>query len=353
MHSEARQPRPSRHPAFLCLSTRPLHMDIDSRAGDHSPVLAFLGPAGTYSHQAAYDRFAETVHYQARTTISEVLHDVGASAQLGLLPQENSTFGIVMETYDSMRSSEVGKSKWVRGAVTLSIEHCLVVRRGKTLRDIKRVLSHEQGLGQCRQFLAVHLPAARLISVASTAAAAEAVSKQADDTGDGAAICSKICVRLFADLEILREGIQDEQDNFTRFYIIANDASSPLPNTWSDGIRERNALIRLEVLQDCSESQGRRAPVTVTISGLLAALGLAVARIDRRPSTSGPREQFGSVYFVEVMDTERLDSSQPSSQHTAKVGNTSTGLSPWKERVFDAVTRVVESGGCADLLGTW
>jgi len=143
------------------------------------------------------------------------------------------------------------------------------------------------------------------------------------------------------------------KDHTTRAYIIANDASSPLPNAWSDGIRERNALIRLEVLQDCSESQGRRAPVTVTISGLLAALDLAVVRIDRRPSTSGPREQFGSVYFVEVMDTEGLDSSQPSSQQTARVGNASTGLSPWKGRVIDAVRRVVESGGCADLLGTW
>jgi len=141
------------------------------------------------------------------------------------------------------------------------------------------------------------------------------------------------------------------KDNFTRFYIIANDASSSLPNTWSDGIEERNALIRVEVLQGCSESQGRRAPATVTISGLLAVLGLPVVRIDRRPSTSGPREQFGSVYFVEATDTERLDSSQPSSQHTPKVG--STGLSPWKERVFGALTRVVESGGCADLLGTW
>jgi len=282
---------------------------------------------------------------------ADVFHDVGSLAQLGLVPQENSTFGIVMETYDSMRSSEVGKSKWVRGAVTLSIEHCLVVPRGKTLRDIKRVLSHEQGLGQCRQFLAAHLPAARLVSVASTAAAAEVVSKQTDDAGDSAAICSKICVQLFANLEILREGIQDEQDNFTRFYIIANDASSPLPNTWSDGVKEHNALIRLEVSQDCSEPRDRHAPVTMTISGLLATLGLPIVRIDRRPSTSGPREQFGSVYFVEATDTKRPDGSQPSSEHAAKVG--STGLSPWKERVLGAVTRVVESGGCVDLLGTW
>ena len=48
------------------------------------------------------------------------------------------------ETYDLLRSSDVGESKWIRGAVALPIQHCLVVRRGKTLRDIKKVLSHEQ-----------------------------------------------------------------------------------------------------------------------------------------------------------------------------------------------------------------
>jgi prephenate dehydratase len=63
---------------------------------------------------------------------------------LALLPQENSIFGIVTETYDLLRSSELGENKWIRGAVTLSVQHCLIVRRGKTMRDIKRVLSHEQ-----------------------------------------------------------------------------------------------------------------------------------------------------------------------------------------------------------------
>jgi prephenate dehydratase len=75
---------------------------------------------------------------------ADVFHSVGPSAQLALLPQENSIFGIVTETYDLLRCSDVGESKWIRGAVTLSVRHCLVVRRGKTIRDVKRVLSHEQ-----------------------------------------------------------------------------------------------------------------------------------------------------------------------------------------------------------------
>jgi prephenate dehydratase len=79
-----------------------------------------------------------------QTVSADAFHSVGPTTHLALLPQENSIFGTVTETYDLMRSSTVGESKWIRGAVTLSVQHCLVVRRGKTLPEIKKVLSHEQ-----------------------------------------------------------------------------------------------------------------------------------------------------------------------------------------------------------------
>jgi hypothetical protein len=144
------------------------------------------------------------------------------------------------------------------------------------------------------------------------------------------------------------------KDNFTRFYILANDPSSPLPNTLDERIEERNALIRLEVLPR-TESQG--APVT--IADLLVVLRLPVERVDRRPSTSVPRERFGSVYFVEVMDNERSDGprslpqQQPLLRHAGEAETTGTNVSLWKEKVRCAIARVVERGGRADLLGTW
>jgi len=313
------------------------------------PILAFLGPSGTYSHQAAYDRFAETVHYCAQDTISDAFHSVGPTTHLALLPQENSIFGTVTETYDLMRSPTVGESKWIRGAVTLSVQHCLVVRCGKTLPEIKKVLSHEQALGQCQQFIATHLPAAQPVFVASTAAAAEAVSKQPDAT-NSAAICSKVCLQLFADLEILHEGIQNERHNCTRFYIVANHPSSPLPNTPHEGRGECNALIRLEPQRPASSAAPQNSAETVT--DLLAALRLPAVRIDRRPSSSSAQgEPFGSVYFVEVIDdNERADASQPSSQHPS--GDPGQ-LSSWTDKVRGAIARVADCGGRADLLGTW
>jgi prephenate dehydratase len=79
------------------------------------------------------------------TARADAFRSVDPSAgSLALLPQENSIFGAVTETYDLLRSPELGESKWIRGAVTLSVQHCLLVRRGKTMRDVKRVLSHEQ-----------------------------------------------------------------------------------------------------------------------------------------------------------------------------------------------------------------
>jgi hypothetical protein len=105
----------------------------------------------------------------------------------------------------------------------------------------------------------------------------------------------------------------------------------------------------VEVLLQKAEVQGAR----VTISDLLAALRLPAVRMDRRPSTSVPRDQFGSVYLVEVMDDDeqRSDGSRPSESCTGKVGI--TGLPSWRARVLGAIARVVESGGRASLLGTW
>ena len=130
-------------------------------------------------------------------------------------------------------------------------------------------------------------------------------------------------------------------ENFTRFYILANRPSSPLPNTRHDGPGEFNALIRLELQQKVATSQDSPH---LTVTDLLSALCLPAVRIDRRPSLQ--HELFGSVYLVEVVDDE---ASRPSQ----RVGEEDGLLSPWKERVLDAIARVVAQGGRADLLGTW
>ena len=76
---------------------------------------------------------------------SDVYESVrSAQCPVGLIPQENSIHGIVIEAYDILRGPDVGREVFVRGEVTLGIQHCLITRKGVALKDIKRVLSHEQ-----------------------------------------------------------------------------------------------------------------------------------------------------------------------------------------------------------------
>src|SRR5690606_4912503 len=102
-----------------------------------------------------------------------------------------------------------------RGEVVLEINHCLL-GRAPGLGTVERVYSHPQALGQCRGWLAKHLPRAQLVQTSSTAAAMR--EAQADPTA--AALGSGLCAELYG-LTLLRERVQDRPENATRFGIIA------------------------------------------------------------------------------------------------------------------------------------
>ena len=69
---------------------------------------------------------------------------VSEEVPFAVIPQENSTYGVVVDTYDTLRDPEAGQSIFVRGELTLAVKHCLVVRSGVKLENIQRVMSHEQ-----------------------------------------------------------------------------------------------------------------------------------------------------------------------------------------------------------------
>ncbi|KAJ7694141.1 Prephenate dehydratase-domain-containing protein [Mycena rosella] len=280
-------------------------------------TVAFLGPLGTYSHQAAYDRFGSSVEYHESGTITDVFEAVASkTAHAGVVPQENSIFGSVIETYDTLRRQNVPA---IRGEIVLEVQHCLLARRGVKHEDIRYIKSHEQALGQCRGFLAQNFPNASLEKVASTAAAAEAVLT----SPDSAAICSKLCATVFDGLEILFEGIQDRNSNFTRFYVLSTTLDSELPPST---LGQTRCLVRL--------SWGAENKPSPSIAQLLTALGLSVSRLDRRPQLDGTLP-FRDVYFAEL----------------AREDGGANG--PWMPHIERAIERVRESGGKAELLGIW
>ncbi|KAI0639792.1 PDT-domain-containing protein [Trametes polyzona] len=310
------------------------------------PRLAFLGPPGSYSHQCALDRFETSVQYAEQSNISEVFSAVSPDIPFAVIPQENSVYGSVIDTYDSLRYPAAGESVFVRGELTLAVKHCLVVRKGVQLEDIQRVISHEQALGQCSRFLTKALPGVPRVKVPSTSAAAQSVlyCGEGTDEPETAAICSAKCAELFDGLEILYKDIQNEASNTTRFFILANSLDSRLPGGQREPRRQR-ALIRIS--NPPPQRQRDETPLpnrllhTVT-STLMTTFGCAALRIDRRPSlTDVP---FDDVYFVEVGDvTLPVLSAQASKSYEAE----------WLERVQGGIDRIRAAGGDATILGLW
>ncbi|EIE83471.1 hypothetical protein G6F46_003674 [Rhizopus delemar] len=233
--------------------------------------IAYLGPSGTFSHQAAYNRFGDSVAYVPQKQISDVFDAVEkGQTTYGIIPFENSTFGTVVETLDRFISSTVR----VRAETYLTVHQCLL--SNSKLDKITKVYSHPQGLGQTQKWLSAHIPNARRITVKSTAEAAE---KAALETG-AAAVCSEICAELYG-LETIESNIEDGSANKTRFLIIGTASDSPTQDdhtliTFTVDHRQPGALCDgLKVFKD---------------------YGLNLFKIDSRPSGQRP---WHYVFFVE------------------------------------------------------
>ncbi|KAH7911945.1 Prephenate dehydratase-domain-containing protein [Hygrophoropsis aurantiaca] len=302
-------------------------------AASEKPTIAYLGPQGTYSHQAAYDRFGDLVCYEAKQTITDVFSSLSSDLPLALIPYENSIYGAVVETCNLLRYSAAGHQVFIRGDTTLCIQHCLIARPGVKLEDIQYVLSHEQALGQCKAFLEKYLPRATLVTTDSTASAALALLSGYEnlDPLKCSAICSQVVLSMW-NLSLISKNIQDEHINFTRFYILSWGANIKVPSITHD-LPPSHALFRISHLVNPANIP----PQPQNLTCLLNALGLRVSQVDRRPSTySIP---FHDVFFIETVREEGILNGKEGSS--------------WGEQVQRAVTRVEKAGGEICVLGTW
>ncbi|PCH33771.1 PDT-domain-containing protein [Wolfiporia cocos MD-104 SS10] len=311
------------------------------------PKLAFLGPLGSHSYQCARSGFKDGVEYVEKPTIADVFNAISSEIPFGLLPQENSVYGTVTETYNLLRMPEVGKDKFIRGELMLKIRHSLVVRRGVKLEDVTRVLSHEQALGQCARFLSKTLPSATRVRTPSTSAAAQMLLSDDEESGRSAAICSALCVTTFDGLEILQEDVQDSLTNQTRFYVLANSLHTPLPSAFQIP-PPQHALVRIALKPKSADTDADLPPrnrlVHLVTSTLLTTFGLPTTRIDRRPSLSD--EPFEDVYIIELEDC--IGAASYESPQSYAVLDTKI----WK-RMAAGVERVEATGGEACVLGVW
>lgn len=180
--------------------------------------VAFLGPNGTFSHQAASRQFGAQVDLVPVTTMREVftLTERG-DTHFGVVPVENTIEGPVTVTFDALIETEVT----ICSEIKLEIAQHLMSRTGR-LEDIQRVASHPQPLAQCRGWLESNLHGVETVETTSTASAAQLA--HADEKV--ASIGSEVTADVY-DLVTIASNIQDHQGNTTRFLVIGRETPAP------------------------------------------------------------------------------------------------------------------------------
>jgi chorismate mutase/prephenate dehydratase len=185
-------------------------------------TVAFQGEIGAYSEEACFHFFGPTVHVKPRETLDEVFNAVEqGDVQYSVVPVENSLEGSISRVYDLFLNSTVK----VCGEIELRIVHCLIANPSASLDTIKRVYSHPQALGQSQAFLK-HLNA-ELVSTYDTAGSVKLIKEQ--NITDGAAVASARAAEIYG-MKILAREIEDNPNNFTRFFILSREDSPPTGN---------------------------------------------------------------------------------------------------------------------------
>lgn len=200
------------HPAIEAIF---LEIFAVSRNLEKPEKVAYLGPEGTFTHQAAESRFGAMSEYLSMSSISAVFKAVQAGrAKFGVVPIESRQDGVVGETLDLLAATPMN----IVAELYMPI-HMAFATRCQHLSSIKKIYSKDKGFGQCREFLAEHgfENGVELIPVESTAKAA--IMAASED--NAAAICSHIAAKLY-DVPTMFENIEDVLNNSTRFVILSD-----------------------------------------------------------------------------------------------------------------------------------
>lgn len=310
-------------------------------------VIAYLGPPSSYTHQAAVDSFATKKYkLEAQGCIADVFCAVqDSSATFGVVPFENSSNGPVVTTLDFLIDRvEEFPEVHVCGEAYMDVRHCLLGHvplnppheerdtlsphssgsatptktkpnprepRSKPLTNLKhiqRVYSHPQAFGQCEAFLSVYLRGVERREVSSTSHAASIVAKGAEEedlpTGAAAAISSALAADVHG-LTVMATGIQDVEDNTTRFLILQKGSVNleyqgllpPKMFAETGTETKRKALIAFSINHDM---QGALANALLVFKNY----GLNLTSINSRPSRIRP---WHYIFLVEVEGKSELE----------------------------------------------
>lgn len=236
--------------------------------------VAYLGPEGTFTQQAALKHFGHSAVVIPFSAIDEVFREVEAGGvNYGVVPVENSTEGVVNHTLDNF----MGSNLKICGEVELRIHHNLMVSDVTNVSSISRIYSHSQSLAQCRKWLDAHYPKAERVAVSSNAEAA----KRLKGEWNAAAIAGSMAADLYG-LKMIAEKIEDQPDNSTRFLIIGQQA---VPQS---GVDKTSIVVAMRnepgALHNLLEPFHRH--------------GIDLTRVETRPSRTGA---WTYVFFIDFV----------------------------------------------------
>jgi len=241
------------------------------RALEAPQRVAYLGPTGTFSEQAAIQFFGGSMSRVLCVSIDEVFRATAAgSAEFGVVPIENSSEGVISRSLDLLLNSPLH----IIGETSFLVRHNLL-RLEPALHDIEAVYAHPQALAQCQDWLTTHLPHAERRAAASNAEGA----RLAATNPAWAAIASERAGSEFG-LHIASYAIQDDAFNRTRFAIIC------LPQTLAAPQATGNDCISLIV------SVTNRPGAVHDLLVPLKKHGVSMTRFESRPARSGQWEYY-------------------------------------------------------------
>lgn len=280
-----------------------------SRSVQQPLNVAFLGPAGTFTHEAALSLFGHSACFQPAESIEGVFSMVEKDlCRQGIVPIENSCEGSVHTTMDLF----CGYDLKVSGEVFLRIRHHLLSLE-QNREEIKTVYSHPMAIAQCRSWIMANLPGIPVKEVESTSAAALRASREKG----AAAIGSRLSAQVY-DLNTVVENIEDNPDNVTRFLRIGKTDTLPT------GKDKTSMLFFLN----------HKPGALHRALGALAEKGINVSRIESRPAKM---KKWEYLFFIDLEGhclDERLSKAIPELEKQCvfvkRLGSYPAGDGLWK-----------------------
>ncbi len=183
-----------------------------SRASVMPSKISFLGPEGTFAHQAALFEFGHSSMLLPAKNIQEIFNEVEyGNCDFGIVPVENSMEGTVSQTVDRF----IDTNLLIISEVFIPVSYVLAAKKKINLRNIDHIYSHQQSIAQCKRWIREKLPDAIAVDTDSTAQAAKIILH----TDSSAAIISELAARIYK-LKVLAERLEENPNNVTRFVVI-------------------------------------------------------------------------------------------------------------------------------------